>query len=281
MILIADCGGTKSHWRTIAGDGSVEQYETAGINPYYQSEEEIASIISGLGPKILGDVEEIFFYGAGCSSDENQHRVRRALTTTFLNASIEVNHDLIAAARALCGDSAGIACILGTGVNSCLYDGKKIIANVPSLGYILGDEGSGFYLGRKLLGDFIRKELPSDLAEKLQSRYNINREDILSQVYHGDSPAKYVASFTKFIFDNRTHQHLHNLVHHGFSVYFTKNVTRYEGYKNEEIHFVGSVAFYFNEILREVAAERGLTLKNIVENPIAGLTLFHSRTSEI
>ncbi|MEQ9287973.1 MAG: N-acetylglucosamine kinase [Cyclobacteriaceae bacterium] len=278
MILIADSGSTKTEWRVIDGDGNVSQIRTSGINPYYQEENAIAGILEAELDDHLGlPVEKVFFYGAGCSTQESRDKVANCFATLMPGAECEVSTDMLAAARSLCGHQPGIACILGTGSNSCLYDGVSIVENVPSLGYILGDEGSGSYLGNRLLGHFIRKELPTAILAKMDKRFELSRPVILENVYQKPAPARYMAGFSKFIFQNISDPFLYKMVYDGFMLFFEKNIMKYTDYKKEQVHFTGSVAFYYTNILRKVAADLGINVKHIVEGPIAGLTLYHQK----
>lgn len=276
MILLADSGSTKTDWRLITHDGGIEQYKSAGINPYLQKEEDIkAGLLDSIMKEITVEVDKLYFYGAGCSSKENKAMLARIFTALFPQAVIHIDHDLTAAARALCGHEEGIACILGTGANSCYYDGKEIAANVPSLGYILGDEGSGAWMGKELLSAFIRDELPLEVKERLTKRFELDRDTILENVYQKPMASKYLAGFSKFIFQNLREPDLYRLVYGGFELFFKKNVEKYDRYQQLPVHFTGSVAFYYSNILRQVANDRGVILRNVVESPIAGLTLYH------
>ncbi len=279
MILIADSGSSKTDWRILAADGTIRQAQTIGFNPFYQSQKQLdTDIREVLLPQIGEDISSIFYYGAGCSTENNRKVIRDVLQKYFDNAHIEVWHDLLAAARSLCGDKPGIACIIGTGVNSCYYDGDKIVKNVSSLGYILGDEGSGSHLGRQLVADYMRKDLPQEIWDRFLKRYDLNRDQILEKVYQGEMPGRFLASFSKFIFQNIKHPYCHRLVYDSFKSFFEKNVMKYEGYDKVPIHFTGSVAFYFNNILRQVAGDLSIMMGNVIESPIAGLTLFHQKS---
>lgn len=279
MILIADSGSSKTDWRILSSNGKIQQAQTIGFNPFYQRADQLDNDIREvLLPQISADVKMIYYYGAGCSTEPNKKVIKDVLSKYFDQAHIEVWHDLLAAARALCGDNSGIACIIGTGVNSCSYDGDKIVENVSSLGYILGDEGSGSHLGRQLVADYIRKDLPPELWDRFLKRYEINRDDILQKIYQGEMPGRFLASFSKFIFQNIKHPYCHRLVYNSFQTFFEKNVMKYTSYKTTPIHFTGSVAFYFNNILRQVAADMSISVGNVVESPIAGLTLFHQKS---
>ena len=229
-------------------------------------------------PQVKDHIDQLFFYGAGCASEENRDMLANIFSEAFPSSFVTIHHDMLGAARALCGHEAGIACILGTGANSCFYDGHHIADGVPSTGFILGDEGSGAWLGKQLLAGFIRNELDKEIHERLKKRFDLNRESILEQVYKMPSPARYMAGFSKFIFQNIKNPTLYRLVYNGFEQFFEKNVEHYSQYKELPIHFTGSVAFYYSNILRQVANDRGLTVRNIVESPIAGLTLYHQNS---
>lgn len=278
MILIADSGASKTDWRMLDQNGSIEQAQSIGYNPYYQPIEQFdKEVREVLVPQIKHPVTKIFYYGTGCSSDKNRKMIRTALERYFTDAHIEVWHDLLAAARALCGEDQGIACILGTGANSCYYDGVRIVENVTSLGYVLGDEGSGAWMGKKIVADYLRKDLPEKLWDHFKKRFPMDRDEILSRVYSQEMPSRFLGSFSHFIFQHLKEPYCYKLVYDGFSEFMEKNVMRYERYNELKVHFVGSVAFYFSDILRQVANDKGITLKNILESPIAGLTLYHNK----
>lgn len=279
MILIADSGSTKTSWRLIDIDGVVSQAHTIGFNPYYQNTSEIAQILrDSLLPQLEAHKpQEIYFYGAGCSAQAKQEIVKDALSQTFPDAEIQVHHDLEAAAHALCGHSEGIACILGTGSNSCLYDGDKIIQNLPNLGFILGDEGSGGYMGKKIVQAYLNLELPKDLHQAFFDRYQVDRDEIIDNVYSKPYPNRYMAAYSRFLSDHRTHPYINQMIYECLSDFFEKTVVKYPGYQNLETHFVGSIAFYFSDILREVADHHKVNVKNILESPMEGLSLYHQQ----
>ncbi|KYG79389.1 N-acetylglucosamine kinase [Roseivirga seohaensis] len=274
-VLIADSGFTKTDWRLIGADGSIEQARTTGINPYYQTEEEILLVIQDLHSQLPDKVDEIYFYGTGCSSGTNRDKIAKLLNRYYQEAKIDVNHDLLAAARSLCGDEKGIACIIGTGTNSCLYDGSKIISNVPSLGWAIADEGGGTYLGKTLVTDYYRKDMPEHLRVIFKERFGLNKDAFLTAIYQEPMPGRFLASFAKFINEHISEPYMYKLVYDAFTIFITKNVSKYEGFKEVPVHFTGSVAYYFNNILRKVAVDQGIYIKHITEHPIAGLTLFH------
>ncbi|WP_207436216.1 BadF/BadG/BcrA/BcrD ATPase family protein [Sabulibacter ruber] len=279
MILIADSGSTKTAWRLIDSEGVTGQAHTPGINPYYQNTDEIAHMLrEELLPQLNGETpQEVYFYGAGCSAKDKQAVVAAAIREHFPKAQINVHHDLEAAARALCGHQEGIACILGTGSNSCLYDGEKIIQNVPNLGFILGDEGSGGYMGKRLVQAFLNQELPQDIHQAFMDRYNTNRDEIVDHVYRKPYPNRYMAAYARFLSDHRAHPYIHQLISQCFADFFEKTVVKYPDYQQKTTHFVGSIAFYFGDILRTVAQQYGITVGNILESPIAGLSLYHQQ----
>lgn len=277
MILIADSGASKTDWRMLH-NGEIEQAQTLGFNPYYQPEEQLdKEVREVLLPQIKHPVSEIYYYGTGCSSDKNRQVIRNVMQRYFPDAYIEVWHDLEAAARALCGREEGIACILGTGANSCYYDGKKITDNITSLGYILGDEGSGAWMGKRILADYLRKDLPPKLWDQFKKRFPMSRDEILSRVYSEEMPSRFLGSFSHFIFQHLREPYCYKLVYDGFTEFYEKNVCKYERSSELPVHFTGSVAFYFSDVLRQAGADKGLKVGRIVESPIAGLTLYHQK----
>jgi glucosamine kinase len=281
--LIADSGSSKTDWRLISSDGSIQQARTIGLNPFYQNQDSIeAELRTNLLPHITNDIAEIYFYGTGCTGQEACGMVRAALQSVFATATtIEVESDMLGAARGLCGHEVGIACILGTGANNCLYDGQNIMAQIPSLGFWLGDEGSGAYLGKTLVTKYLHQELPEELSEKFTKRYAITRLDVLDNAYKKPFPNRYFAGFSKFLFDNRHHPVAYQMVYDAFEVFFDKYICKHPDCQRYKVHFTGSIAFYYNDILRRVASQKGITLRNVMETPIAGLTLYHQQKTTL
>jgi N-acetylglucosamine kinase-like BadF-type ATPase len=278
MILIADSGGSKTDWRLIEKNGAIGQASAPGFNPYYQHIDDLRKNVNDtVLPLVKEKVNKIFFYAAGASSIKNQLTIKSAFMEFFPEAQIEVGWDLLAAARALCGDEPGIACIMGTGSNSCLYDGNKITGNVANLGWILADEGSGADIGKKFLVAYLREKMPKHLAEAFRSRFPLTREEFLEKIYQQEKPSAFLASFSRFIFQNLKDPYCYKLIYDSFSEFYENNVMKYDNYQNLKVHFTGSIAFYFSDVLRQVANDKGITVKNILEGPIAGLTLFHQR----
>ncbi|MBR1551204.1 MAG: ATPase [Muribaculaceae bacterium] len=279
MILIADCGSTKIDWCLLNGNEKVAQIFTTGMNALMLTQEEMTTRIHDeLMPHIMAyKVDEIFYYGAGIISDEIKGNVVNALKANMPTATrIEVESDLLAAARALCGHKPGIACILGTGSNSCYYDGERVVDNVSPLGYILGDEGSGAVLGKLLVGDVLKKQLPEHLCQKFLKEYNTDRTQIISAVYRQPAANRYLAQFAPFLQRNIEEPSIHDLVFRAFTAFFVRNVESYEGYKNLPCNFVGSIALYQKAVLQEAAAARGITIGNIIQNPMEGLVKYHA-----
>lgn len=277
MILIADSGSTKTDWRVIDANQQYEQVRTAGINPQYLDTDKIYSILEAeLLPYLKErNISTIYYYGAGCSSPERNKRVEDALTRAFPGIPNVVDHDLTAAARALCGHQPGIACILGTGSNSCLYDGEKIIDNVPSLGFLMGDEGSGAYMGKLLIRAFLYRELPDELAQSLKNRYNLTKESILTTVYGSDIPSKYLATFAKFMHEKRKNPVIKEMIYENFEEFFERHVSKYAGFGELPVNFVGSIAFYFADTLKLVAKKYGAHIGLIISSPSEGLINYH------
>ncbi len=277
MKLIAESGSSKTDWRILDQEGNISQAKTSGLNLQIQQEEDINDLLKEeLLPQLAGkNITEVYFYGAGCTAGKITEKMHGLLGKLFASAAIHVTDDLVAAARGLCGKNPGIACILGTGSNSCVYDGEKITDQIPPLGYILGDEGSGTYIGKQLLNAFLKRDMPQDLHAAFDKRFNITQAEVLENVYKKPAPNRYLASFSKFAFHHVKHPYIYQLLYKGFESFFEKNVVKYKNYQQHKIHFTGSIAFYYSNILRQVANDKGLLARNIMESPIAGLTLYH------
>jgi len=283
MILIADSGSSKTDWRLIDDNKQIHQCATQGFNPYFQTSEDLSSIIQNeLFPELqlttLNLKLEIYFYGAGCGAETKKEIVRSALQKEFPDSFIEIKTDLLGAARATCGRNPGIVAILGTGANTCYYDGKEIIENIPSLGYLFGDEGSGAHIGKTFLQAYLNKEMPIDLSNRFFERFKLGKDEILDAVYKQPNPNRFLASFSKFIYQNMKEQFVIDLVAGCFNQFFDKHICKYQQYKEVKLSCVGSVAFYYSNILRAVAANKGVNIDTIIETPIAGLTLYHEES---
>jgi len=278
MILIADSGTTKTEWCMINDGGTSETLKTPGINPFYQEEENISAILQKEFTSTK-KFDSIYFYGAGCINKEKQDIVRNSLMQVFESKRIFIGSDLLAAAHSMCQDQSGIACILGTGSNSCYYNGSEIVANVSPLGFILGDEGSGAVLGKKLIGDILKKQLPQSLINDFFETYHTTAAEILENVYKKPFPSRYLADFTKFLSKNIKHPEIENIVIKSFHEFVIRNLRQYPDIEQMAIHFTGSIAFHFEVQLRKVIEEQNLILGNIERAPMKGLIRYHNNKS--
>jgi glucosamine kinase len=282
MILLADSGSTKTHWVLMEQKLVKTSVETAGLNPYFVESETIESILrADLVPHLPADfVQEIHFYGAGCSTENNNARIADCLKIFFRKAKIHIYHDILGAARALFGDRPGISCILGTGCNSCWYDGRVPFSKVPSLGYLYGDEGAGSYLGKQLIGHYLKDSLPLDLKKEFDKTYHFALEDILNAIYNRPFPNRFLASFSRFIAPRQDHPFLQRMIRTSFDAFFEAQVKRYDNYRNTPVSFVGSIAHIYRKILLESAAEAGVNVETILCSPMDGLIAYHSGSSK-
>jgi N-acetylglucosamine kinase-like BadF-type ATPase len=280
MILLADSGSTKTTWVLLDDKKQVAESHTQGFSPSFQSAETIAGImLEELGKEILQEQKnkelQIFYYGTGCSTEEKKQAVANALQSIFTEATITINHDLLASALALCGNKPGIACILGTGSNSCYFDGKEIKENLLSLGYFFGDHGSGAHLGKTFLQNYLDGNFPKDLEIVFSALPEFNKEYILENVYKKPMPQRFLASYTKIMGKYIQHDFINNLVKQCFADFFIHQVEKYSLHREVKISFVGSVAFHFQKQLQEVMIERGLQHGIILQSPMEGLVKYH------
>lgn len=278
MILLADSGSTKTDWCLVDGGEAVTTVKTRGTNPFFQTEDEIAEEIrTALLPQLpAAEIDDVFFYGAGCTA-EKQPVLASALSSHLkVSGRLEVATDMLAAARSLCGHSAGIACILGTGSNSCAYDGEKIVKNVSPLGFILGDEGSGAVLGKTLVGDILKHQLPQHIVRRFEEKYNLTAADIIDRVYRQKLPNRFLASFVPFLGENIAEPKIEQLVVDGFRRFLVRNVKQYEGWDKLPVGFNGSIAYYYKPQLEKALAAEGITLGRIVQAPMQGLIDYHT-----
>ena len=277
MLLLADSGSTKTTW-ILLEDGLVRKsVTTAGLNPYFQVSGTIEAILKDdLVPELSpGFISEIHFYGAGCSTLNNNNLIKSCLALFFRNAEIFVYHDILGAARSLFGKEKGIAGILGTGCNSCYYDGIEIYTRIPSLGYLFGDEGAGSYLGKIFIGHYLHDSLPDEIRNEFDGQYRLTLEDILNALYNRPFPNRFLASFSEFIAPRQNHPFIHDLVKTSFIAFFESHVSKYMDYQQLPVSFVGSIAFVYSNILHEAANEYGIKVGIISRSPIDGLIKFH------
>jgi N-acetylglucosamine kinase-like BadF-type ATPase len=279
MILIADSGSTKTDWILI-GNGEKQCFKTMGYNPYFINSESIyLSLTQSLVPQIgSANITGIYFYGAGCSNNENVNIVKKALSRCFLKSEVMVGHDMLAAARALLGDQPGFAAIIGTGSNTCLYDGRNVSLNIDSLGYLLGDEGSGSYIGKKLVRDYLRGYLPPDLDADFKNTYNhLTQAQVFDSLYNKPLPNRFLASFCMFADKHKADPYVQRIVFDSFSDFFANLVSKYPGYSKYSFNCVGSVASAFSKILVEVAEKYRMQVGRIINSPIDDLVKYHMR----
>jgi glucosamine kinase len=277
MILIADSGSTKTDWRLVNKDGKINSFSTIGLNPYHITSEIVLNALASSDmAAIKNTINKVVFYGAGCSSPEKKAILEKPLATFFANAEIEVEHDLLAAARATCGNEKGMVAILGTGSNSCLYDGDLIVQNVTALGYILGDYGSGVHIGKTFLQALLANELPSEITLAFKQQYNLHVTDILDAVYKQPLPNRFLASFSEFVFQHLDCIEMKDIVTQCFHSFFKTNICKYTDYQNLPLHLIGSIAFIYQDILTEVAKKYNVTIGNIIKQPIEELVKYHS-----
>ncbi len=277
MIVIADSGSTKTDWRYIDEYNNIHLANTIGMNPYFITAEQIVEELSQGSANLFPSQEilRVVFYGAGCDSPRNYDMMLGALQTVFPKADIEIESDLLGAARALCGKSKGMVAILGTGSNSCLYDGSHIAKNVASMGYILGDEGSGSAMGKHLLLDFVRGSVPEKLRAELISEFSLSKEEILDRVYKQEFPNRFLASFSKFLYKNQNEVYVQNLLTECFSKFFENQISLYKDFNEYELYLVGSIAYNFSEMITKIASSYNVQVSSILQSPIAALSLYH------
>lgn len=278
MILIADSGSTKADWRYITRDGrTITEFSTMGFNPYFHTAELVRMKLAESEPvvKIKNEVEYVFFYGAGCSSEPLNAIIKEGLQGVFANASVIVDHDLNASAYATYIGNPVISCILGTGSNSCFFDGSQVYEEVPSLAYILGDEGSGSYFGKRLLRDYFYKRLPQEISEAFWNEFGLTDKELVKKVYNEPDANVYLASFMKFISQFKGHSHVKNWMVAGFREFISIHVKCFKNYSECEVSFIGSVAFHFSEYLEEACELEGVKLGEIIKKPIDNLVRYH------
>lgn len=277
MLLIADSGSTKCDWRLVAGDKTYRDFKSIGINPYFHKEDVIEAELKKVPgiDEFADKVTALFFYGAGCSSTELKRVVDRGLGRIFPNAQIYVDHDLVAAAFSVYEDEPCIACILGTGSNSCHFDGDIVREEVPALAYILGDEGSGSYFGKKLLTDFLYKKLPEEMHHRLIDEMSLNKNTIMDRVYMKPHANVYLASFMPFITSCKSEQYVQDMIHEGLSKFIDIHVKCFRDADTVKSNFIGSVAHYQEDILRDVAQAKDVRIGKILKKPIDGLYEYH------
>lgn len=283
MTLIIDCGSTKAEWVVLDGKNVIKRFITNGFNPNFTDNEIIRRTVEDAKNTIDNQsVSKIFFYGSGCGTETNQNKVAMIFAMVFKINDIEVYPDTLGACHALFGRNPGIACILGTGSNACFFDGEKITQGIVSLGFMLGDEGSGCHIGKRIVHDYFLGIMPRDLREKFDEKYHLDRETLLKNVYHGEAPSRYLAEFARFAMENVGNQYVKDVVRDCFEefIQYSLMVSANDNEiprsaRNYSVAFVGSVAFVFQDILLEVLENHGFKCTKILKNPMDGLVEYY------
>jgi len=275
MILIADSGSTKCHWAFLDQKKSVTNFfDTVGLNPYFFSEKEILEELNKSNLKnISSDIQEVFFYGAGCSLESLKRIIYNTLSKFFINAEIYVFHDLIGACRSTFKKNKNINCIIGTGSIACLYDGENAVPSVPSLGFILGDEGSGNYFGKKLLNLYFTEKLPLDVKIRFEEKYNLNYEDLLINVYKKNRANSFLSSFFPFLIE---HEYFKPFLEAGIDDFLKTHVFCIKDFHDYDINFIGSVAYYLKDVILKKSKEFNFSIGHFIKEPITELVKYHS-----
>lgn len=272
MILVADSGSSKTDWMGYSPNEQIN-FSTQGINPYFLNAHDIFKLFSKKKEiaEYADKVKEIYFFGAGCSSPDKIEVISNGISSFFTKAYVSVEHDLLGSAYATCGDKEGLTCILGTGSNISYYDGKEVHNGVHGLGYVLGDEGAGTYFGRKMITTYLYGRMPADLSKEFAATYQVDKETVITNVYQKSFPNTYLASISRFMAGHRDHPWIINILREGFQEFVDTNIKDYKNYKNLDCHFVGSIAFYYQDILREICLENDVKLGKIYQKPIEGI----------
>ncbi len=276
--IIADSGATKCQWTLVLGNQK-KTITTIGISPYFLTTDQIVETIAkGFNKKVDTDIiNAVYFYGTGLSNPLNVASIKKALKKVFPKADLDIQTDLVAVARATCQHSKGVACILGTGSNTGYFNGKKIVKNSPGLGYVLGDEGSGAYLGKKVLQYYLYKTFDEELMHAFESKYPINKDQILDAIYKQPLPNRYMASFSEFLSEHRGHYMIENIIEDGINDFFFAHLNKLNESWLYPIHFAGSVAYIFRDVIKQLATAYELEIGTIVKSPMEGLIAFHKK----
>lgn len=273
MQLIIDSGSTKMEWILLGGKTVKNRFTTEGYNPNYSDIQILAKTCKDVS--LPDKIQSIHYYGTGCGNEQNRQLINKVFQDRFPKAEIHVTHDLMAVCHAVLGHGKGIACILGTGSNSCVYDGENITEKAVSLGYLLGDEGSGMHIGREVVRRYFYGFMPEDLRQKFAETYPLELSDFIQTLYHNAQPSKYLASFAKFAGENQSHPYIHALVKDCFKAFIEAFVVRFNGCKSLKVSFVGSVAYHFQDLLRETLADQGFSMGDVLQSPSIGLIRYY------
>lgn len=272
MILVADSGSSKTDWMAYGPD-QILSFSTQGINPYFVNAHDVVKILSKnkeIAP-YANAVKEVYFFGSGCSSPDKHEIISNGLSAFFTKAFISVDHDLIGSAYATCGDKKGLTCILGTGSNISYYDGTNVHDGKHGLGYVLGDEGSGTYFGKKVLLSYLYGTMPLELREAFAKAYEIDKDIVIENIYQKAFPNSYLATFSRFMKSHQSHPFIQEILHDGFQEFIDTNVKDYKSYRSLECNFVGSIAYYYQDELRATFAENNIKVGKVLQKPIEGI----------
>ena len=279
MKLIIDAGSTKTEWILMEGNEVESRFTTMGFNPNYADrrclEDMVSSVATSHGASLYNGILTIHYYGTGCGNHQNCQMIKEVFQNRFPHAEIHVTHDLMASCHAVLGHEKGIVCILGTGSNACVYDGKEIVDKAVSLGYLVGDEGSGMHIGRELVRAYFYGFMPEDLKLQFEADYHLELNEFVQHLYHKGQPSKYLASFAKFAGEHKTHPYICGLVKGCFKAFVEAFILRFNDCHSLKIGFVGSVAFHFRDVLEETLADYGLVMGEVLQAPAAGLVRYY------
>ena len=276
MKLIIDSGSTKMGWILLNGQEVNAHFVTKGFNPNYSDIQHLESLVETChGASLPKDIHSIHYYGTGCGNEQNCQLIKDVFQRHFPKAEITVTHDLMAACHALLGHEKGIACILGTGSNACVYDGENITERAVSLGYLVGDEGSGMHIGKEVVRAYFYGFMPEELRMRFEAEYHLDLKAFIQRLYHEGQPSKYLATFAKFAGENQAHPYVHDLVKRCFNAFIEAFVIRDYANRSLKVSFIGSVAFHFQDILKETLAEYGLSMGEVMQAPAEGLIRYY------
>jgi N-acetylglucosamine kinase-like BadF-type ATPase len=277
MIIIADSGSTKTDWAVIEENKLIDRFESIGMNPMTQTENHIDGLLHDIDKiqSFHSKVKRVHFYGAGCSNESKKLMMKNILLNRFNNSEINIQHDLYGAALALCGNKEGIVCILGTGSNCCYFDGEQIHDRRFGNGYIYGDEGSGFDMGKRLIRQYLAHSLPNDLKITFEKKFSLDRDSLLNQTYSHSHPNSYVAQFTTFLSENLDHDLIRSIISNSFESFVVSNIQKLDVPISTRVNCVGSIGWVFQDILKEVGVKHSLAIGEILKKPMDGLIKYH------
>lgn len=283
MFIVADSGSTKTNWSIVEKDIIINSFKTRGFNPYFVNNKLITRELAIHFPDTINQnhIKNIYFYGAGCSSEQTNQIILKGCKNFFTNAQINIETDLLGAARAIFVNQQGIIAIMGTGSNTGVYNGEEISRQINSLGFALGDEGSGAHLGKLLIIDYLHDNFPKDLKTQFEKEISLRKDEIIYTIYKKPSPSRFLASFTPFIIENKKHPHLNNLIQQSIQELFEKYIFKYPDYQAYPLGFSGSVAYYLKPELNIIAKAKEINISGIVKDPLKKMVEYHIKKKKI